>query len=401
MIVVGGGVAGLAAAIMLRSIGVAVDVYEQSDAIREIGAGIMLTPNAVRILDRMGLDEEIRGRACAATAHAFLRWKDGARIIWDEYSPEFAARFGSASLSIHRGELVGILGRALPPEHVHLGHRFVGASQDDREVAVRFDNGEVAVGSMLLGADGIKSSVAAQLGIPTAPRSSGLAAYRGLLPSEVVANLDIEPAWTATIGPGGHFVHYYVSTGELLNFVAIVPSDAGEESWTTEGDVRDARAFYSGWHDQVEGILARVERVTLWGLFDRPARTEWGMGRVALIGDAAHPMLPTFAQGAAQSFEDGAVLARLVDSGSMDIPEILRAYTGIRLPRVRKIQDLAKRNSELFHLPDGPEQEARDARFSTARGDDPWRNNAWVYEYDPVPHVDEYLKNHEPWRRHG
>jgi salicylate hydroxylase len=385
--IIGGGVGGLAAAIHLLAAGAEVEVYEQSPAPGEIGAGIILAPNAVRILDRMGLGAAVRSRACAATAHVFLRWSDASTIIREDYGADFVARFGSPSLSIHRGELVGILARAVPAARIHFGWRFTGLSQDAGTVTAHFAGGRTASADVLLGADGIKSSVAAAIGIPTVPRHSGLAAYRGLVPAAAVADLEIEPAWTGTLGPGGHFVHYFVSAGKLLNFVGIVPSAGGVESWTAEGDIRQARSFYAGWHDTVRGILARADRVTLWGLFDRPARENWSVGRAALLGDAAHPMLPTFAQGAAQALEDGAMLAALCGpAAARQIGEALTAYTALRLPRVRRIQDLARRNAVMFHLPDGPEQRERDARIATAAGGDPWRSNAWVYEYDPAEH---------------
>lgn len=385
VIIIGAGVGGLSAAITLLAAGLDVEVFDQNPALNELGAGVILAPNAVRLLDRMGVGAGIRARACAATAHVFQRWRDGHPIIREQYGPAFVARFGSPSLSIHRGELVSILASALPPERVHFGCCLTGLRQAGSGVQARFGNGHVAAAELLVGADGIKSAVAAEIGVPTVPRRSHLAAYRGLVPAAAVADLRIEQSWTATLGPGGHFVHYFVSAGTLLNFVGIVPSSRGDESWTARGDIREARAFYQGWHQQVRGILDRAEQVTLWGLFDRPARERWSAGRVVLLGDAAHPMLPTFAQGAAQAIEDAALLAAVAGSAaSPEIPRALDLYTRLRFPRVRRIQDLAKRNSIMFHLPDGPRQRERDARIARPEGGDPWRDNAWVYGYDPV-----------------
>lgn len=385
--IIGAGVGGLSAAISLRQAGADVTVYEQSPEVREIGAGIILAPNAVRLLDRFGLGAEIRSRACAATAHVFQRWTDASTILRDEYGPDFVSRFGTPSLSIHRGELVGILARALPEGVIQLGHRLSGLSQADDAVRAEFEDGHTADSDVLVGADGIRSTVADQIGLPTRPRSSGLAAYRGLVPATAIADLNIEPAWTGTLGPGRHFVHYFVSAGSLLNFVGIVPSDFGGESWMTPGDVRQARLCFAGWHPQVREILERIDSVTLWGLFERPARSAWSVGRIVLAGDAAHPMLPTFAQGAAQAIEDAVMLGCLLGSAtSAGVPQALRTYTSLRLPRVRRIQALARRNAVMFHLPDGPDQRERDARIGTPAGGDPWRNNAWVYAYDPAEH---------------
>jgi salicylate hydroxylase len=383
--IIGAGVGGLAAAISLLAAGADVEVYDQSPALTTFGAGIILAPNAVRILDRMGLGAAVRSRACAATAHVFQRWQDASPIIREEYGPKFIARFGTPSLSIHRGDLVGILASALPPERLHFGCRFTGLSQDAAGVQAHFTSGQTVRTDLLVGADGIRSEVATCIGVPTVPHSSGLAAYRGLVPAQALADLGIEQAWTGTLGPGGHFVHYFVSAGELLNFVGIVPSDAGEESWTTEGDIRQARSFFAGWHRQVREILGRADRVTLWGLFDRRARDRWSVGRVVLAGDAAHPMLPTFAQGAAQALEDAVLLGALLGrDADPEIPAALARYARLRLPRVRRIQDLARRNAVMFHMPDGPAQRERDVRIAIPEGGDPWRANAWVYAYDPL-----------------
>jgi salicylate hydroxylase len=172
------------------------------------------------------------------------------------------------------------------------------------------------------------------------------------------------------MGPGGHFVHYFVSGGRYLNFVAVIEQAAWQrESWNDRGDVAEALQYYTGWHPQLHEILRAVDDIYKWALFDRNPLPAWTLGRVALLGDACHPMLPYMAQGAAQAIEDGAVLAACLRRvPDVSVEEALKRYEAIRKPRASEIQALARRNAETFHLRDGPEQQARDGRMAAHAG---------------------------------
>jgi len=186
------------------------------------------------------------------------------------------------------------------------------------------------------------------------------------------------------MGPGKHFVHYYVQRKELVNFVAIIEKDAWtRESWTDRGEVEDALAAFEGWHPQVRSILDAVDETFIWALFDRRPMDRWSVGRVTLLGDACHAMLPFMAQGAAQAIEDGATLAACLSKRSApDLPEALRRYETLRLPRASRLQALSEANKTRFHLPDGPAQQHRDAEM--ARGMTDWSLDAvaWLYGHD-------------------
>jgi salicylate hydroxylase len=218
---------------------------------------------------------------------------------------------------------------------------------------------------------------------PEQPRFTGCVAYRGLVPAERVAHLDLERTAQIWMGPGRHFVHVYVRN-DLINFVAVLEQDAWtKESWSERGEVADVLAAFAGWHPQVRAILSAVDETYLWGLFDREPMPRWSMGRVTLLGDACHPMLPFKAQGAAQAIEDGAMLAAsLSHIGPRDVPAALRRYEALRLARTARVQGESEANKTRHHLPDGPAQEARDAEMARGGTDFSAEAVAWLYGYD-------------------
>ena len=202
------------------------------------------------------------------------------------------------------------------------------------------------------------------------------------MPAERLRDLDLEVTAQVWMGPGKHFVHYFVSGERLVNFVAIAEQDTwARESWTDRGDVADALAAFAGWHPQVRTILGEVGAPFVWALFDRTPLERWSEGRVTLLGDACHAMLPFMAQGAAQAIEDGATLAACLADDD-DAPAALRRYERLRVPRATRIQAGSTENKARFHLPDGPEQEERDARMAEGATDWSFANVAWIYEHD-------------------
>jgi salicylate hydroxylase len=381
--VVGGGIGGLAAALSLRKAGFDAHVYEQAPALREVGAGIVVSPNATRVLDRLGLGAALAQSSVRPLAWHERRWDDGRTLLRVPLADAAVAAFGFPYYQCHRADVQTMLANALPPERVHLGHRLAGLAEHGDRVEARFDNGVRIVADVVVGADGIHSAVRHALFGPDHPRFTGCVAYRGLVPAARVRHLDLETTMQRWMGPGKHFVHYYVQGRRLLNFVCLVEQDTWtSESWSERGDLRRARAAYQGWHPQVRAILDAPSEIFVWALLDRAPLPRWSVGRVTLLGDACHPMLPFMAQGAAQAIEDGASLAAILARPGTDVSAALRAYEAARLPRTARIQALATASKTRFHLPDGPAQEERDAQMASGGADWTLERSAWIYGHD-------------------
>ena len=383
IVVIGGGIGGLAAALSLLRAGFDVHVYEQASGLREVGAGIQISPNASRILHRLGLADELARLGVKPLAWHQRRWDDGRTLLRTPVAGAVEAAFGAPHYQVHRADLLATLLAAVPGSRVHVGHRCTGLVDDGERVEVQFDNGARVQAQAVVGADGIHSTVRHLLFGPQAPRFTGCAAYRGLVPAERLGHLDLEVTAQIWMGPGQHFIHYYVAGGRFVNFVAVIEQDSWtRESWTERGRVGDALAAFEGWHPQVRAIISAVEETFIWGLFDRAPLPHWSVGRVTLLGDACHPMLPFMAQGAAQAIEDGATLAACLQRHGQDTPAALRLYETQRLPRASRLQAMSADNKTRFHLPDGPDQEARDAEMAGGATDWSLAAIAWLYGHD-------------------
>ena len=381
--VVGAGIGGLTAAVALRQAGLDVDVYEQAPELTEVGGGINMGPNAARILYRLGLGEGLDREAVRPVGTHQRRWQDGRTLQQAPLNPRCEELYGAPHLTVHRADLLSIIAAGFPAERVHLGHRLVDFADDGHGIEARFENGARVTADLLVGADGIHSTVRTILLGEAAPRFAGCVAYRGLVPVERIADLGLEIGSQSWLGPGGHFVHYFVSRGRLLNFVGWTEHDTwNREDWTDRATVARALAAFDGWHPQVRRIIAAAETCFVWALFDREPLPCWSIGRATLLGDACHPMYPFMAQGAAQAIEDGAALTACLRAPVADDPAAaLKRYERLRLPRVSRLQELSRANKIRFHLPDGPAQEARDAEWARAsdRSPDTLR---WLYGFD-------------------
>ena len=247
-----------------------------------------------------------------------------------------------------------------------------------------FANGATASCDVLVGADGIHSAVRAAILGPEAPTFTGCVAYRGLVPAERVAHLNLPLEAQNWMGPGRHLVHYFVASKRLVNVVCVIEQDDWQaESWTDRGAVADAVAAYDGWHPTARGLIAAMPETFKWALFDRPPLGRWSVGHVTLLGDSCHAMLPMMAQGAAQSIEDGATLAAcLKGCGRVGVVAALERYQTVRLPRASRLQAMSRANKTNFHLADGPEQLARDARMTTGGTDWAHASVGWLYDHD-------------------
>lgn len=363
-IVMGAGIGGLAATISLQQAGVEVVLLEQAPHFGEVGAGIQLAPNATRELGRLGLLEAARAVSANPDHLSFLTWSNGREICRYSLGTELEAEFGAPYLQVHRADLHSMLVRAVPAGSVRLGTVVTGLGQDSARAWVDTADGERITADFVVAADGIRSLARQWLFGEDQPVYSGTAAYRALLPAADVADLDLPPnaSW---IGPGRHFVNYTIRDGELLNVVAVVQcAESGSESWNAEAAPGEALREFGGWDPRVTAVLERAGTILRWGIYTRAAQPRWNVGRVTLLGDSAHAMVPFQAQGAAQAIVDAAVLGQQIARGADDVPAALERYVLRRLAMATSAQSSSKQAGESFHLADGPEADGRNERMA-------------------------------------
>jgi len=380
--IVGGGIGGLAAAAFLHQAGLRSTVYEQAAELREVGAGLVVAPNAARLLRRLGvLDAFARHAVRLEVGWEFRRWRDGTVLSAEDLEAACERLYGEHTYTAHRADLLEVIESAVPADSIRLDRRCTGLDTLGSRPVLRFDDGDAVEADVVIGADGTHSIVRGVLHGETPATYSGLCAFRALVPVAQAPAFARRPAQTLWIGPGHHLVHYPVSAGRLVNLVAFAP--AGEdsvESWSATGTVGEFLAEFDGWDPRLAELIRAGGTPGRWALLDRPPLRRWSEGPVTLLGDAAHPMFPFFAQGAAQAMEDAAVLARCLADGRSDPVQALHRYEELRIARTSRLQELSHARSDLNHLPDGPQQQARDQSFGQA---DPLLANGWIYEYNP------------------
>jgi salicylate hydroxylase len=384
--IVGGGLGGIAAALFLRRAGLEATVYEQSPELREVGAGIVVSPNMVRPLRELGLADRLAAFAVRLeVAWEFRRWQDGRVLFAQPMGEECERLYGAHCYVAHRADLLTLLQQALPRESLRLDHRCVEIKQDEHEVEVTFASragGATKVSAdVLIGADGIHSAVRQAIAPKIDARFSGLCAFRCLVPAAQAPEMALRPVQTLWLGPGRHLVHYPISGGRLVNVVAIVPAgDWRTESWTADGEIADVIAQFDGWDNRLHQLILAASSTKRWAMYDRDPLERWTEGRISLLGDAAHAMLPFFAQGAAQAIEDAVVLAACLRSADpRSARQALQRYEDIRRPRTSEVQVMSRGREVRNHLADGAEQQRRDAGFANG---DPLRQSAWLYGHD-------------------
>jgi salicylate hydroxylase len=346
VVVVGGGIGGLFAANALIAQGLTVSVYEQAPALGEVGAGVFLTPNSVRQLQRVGLGPSVEkwGARVGSGSHYFRH--DGAPIAPVQVTDSSG---WNATFGMHRADFVDFLAAALPAGVVHTGHRATSFERIDDVARVSFANGAAAEADIVVAADGIHSELRPYVFPPSRPVFHGSVAYRGVVPHEHIAHWPAD-RWLMWLGKGKHFLSFPVRAGKLINYVGFVPADQEmKESWSAPGDPNVLRAEFAGWDPRIESLLGQVQATFRWALYDREPLPAWTKGRLTLLGDAAHPMLPHLGQGANQSIEDGMALATiLARANRQTAPAALRAYERLRRERVAQVQRGARENGMRY-----------------------------------------------------
>jgi 2-polyprenyl-6-methoxyphenol hydroxylase-like FAD-dependent oxidoreductase len=340
--IVGGGIGGLFAANALIAHGLAVSVYEQAPALGEVGAGVFLTPNSVRQLERVGLGPAIEKWGVRVGIGSRYFRHDGTPIAPVQVTDSSG---WNATFGMHRADLVALFADALPAGVVHTGHRCTAFEQDGDAARLSFSNGRTVAADVVIAADGIHSELRPYVFPPSRPVFSGSVAYRGVLAHEHIPDWPTD-AWLMWLGKGKHFLTFPVRARQLINYVGFVPADEEmKESWSAPGDPDVLRREFAGWDPRIERLLQKVQMTFRWALYDREPLPGWTKGRLTLLGDAAHPMLPHLGQGANQSIEDGMALATILQHADRTTaPAALVAYERLRRERVAQVQRGAREN---------------------------------------------------------
>ena len=370
--VVGGGIGGAAAAAALLQRGLDVRLYEQAPALAEVGAGVAIQPNGVRALQRLGLGDELLHFGARWVDPQFRR-SDGsyAAAMWP---PALASKI--EFYGMHRADLLAMFVNRLAPEIISTGHKCVGFEQDETGARLTFANGVQATADVVIGADGIHSTLQRYVTTPSAPLYSGSIACRGVIRAESVAWPD--GAMRNWLGAGKHFLVFPVRANELINYVGFVTSDEPlKESWSAVGDPAALAREFAGWDPLVEAIIAQVKTTFRWGLFDREPLSTWTRGRLTLLGDAAHPMLPHAGQGANQAIEDAVAIAAILSRADRaSAPRALLIYERLRRERTAGVQRMSRFNGALYEAASG-NLSARDGQLAAQP-----QQRAWIWSYD-------------------
>lgn len=381
VLVVGGGIGGLAAALALARNGFRCEVIEQAAEFREIGAGIQLGPNVFRRFARLGLTEAISRLAVFPPGLVMRDAITGETVTSVDLGAPFRARFGEPYAVIHRADLHQVLLDACRAETgvgLRTSSRLVRFEEVGRRVQARLESGETIEGVALIGADGLWSTVRQAVIGDGKPRISGHIAYRAVLPiGEVPPDLRAD-AVTLWAGPRTHLVHYPLRRGELFNLVAVFHSDRYEEGWNSHGDPAELHERFQGQQPEVLRLLEKIESWRMWVLCDREPAKVWSRGLVTLIGDAAHPMLQYLAQGACMAIEDALCLADEMSRSEGDPAAAFRAYEAARYLRTGRVQFMARIYGEVYHA-SGVVRELRN-QFMGGRDPRNYDGVAWLYE---------------------
>jgi len=353
VIIVGAGIGGLVSALCLDAKGHKVKIYEQAEILSELGAGIQLSPNATKVLNYLGLFKDLEPYIFEPNSFQFLNFSTGKVITERKLGKAIKKDFNSPNYDIHRADLQRVLLNKIKVKNIdiHTNMKVTNVGNNKNSAFIEVDGKKIQA-DLVIGADGIHSKVSDSLFGKKEIIYTGNVAWRMLIPVEILPENLILPDTTVWLGPNKHFVTYHVNGGKNLNCVCLVEQDGWfNESWSEKGEIEELKKAYKGWNRTIETLLQHADPNTLykWALHDRLPMKQWSKGRIIVLGDAAHPMLPFLAQGAAMAIEDGAVLANCIDNFD-EVEEALKYFEKIRKPRTSYVQSAARRNAKVLHL---------------------------------------------------
>lgn len=385
--IIGSGIGGLTAAIALRRHGLSVSIFEKASTLGEVGAGITLTPNSNKVLRALDLEDEVMRWGFEPENHVLRNWKSGRILFPAPLRDQYRSLFGASLIQIHRPEFHRILSDQIPSDLIHLRKKCVSVRANEHGAEVGFEDGTHHAFDVLIGADGIHSVVRESMFGPDKPHFTGNICWRGTVEARKVPDFPIMPDVTNWLGPRGHVVHYYTRAAQdLINFIAIHENESwGAESWSEQGDNAELVSQFGTWNPALLALFRNAHVLFKWALFDRDPLPEWGKGRVTLLGDAAHPMLPFLGQGAAMAIEDSYALGSLLKKYEADPTRGLRKYEELRQPRTAQAQIGSRERGKKNHLHSPVARFKRDSMYLLRRifraGQTPHQTE-WIYGYD-------------------
>lgn len=390
--IIGAGIGGLTLALALRERGIDAVLLERTAELREVGAAVALSANATNLFRRYGVYDQLDEVSWAQTDLVFRDGRTGTTLARTPVGEAYRDRFGADYWGIHRAELQRVLSTAVGMENIRLSHKVSGLREEDDRVLIDLADGSQLSAGVVVGADGARSIIRTWIVGYDDAIYSGRSGFRGIVPTDQLTELPDPRAIQFWVGPTGHLLHYAIGgQGEDVNFLAVTkaPAQWTAQDWVVAAEDREKFAAFAGWHPAVTQMIGAVDVDQRWALMRRPPLRTWHRGRVVLLGDAAHALVPHHGQGANQSIEDTYVLAEELARGDLNNPtSAFEAYEARRRLRTRGVQFASWQVAEALHQPDGPQADARDAMMAEPGFIED--KLAWIHGYDPT--VDSGLR---------